>query len=402
MTKHFMPRANLAHLLAMQAPAGIIGQPRSEADPHRVLSDLSEEIGRITGDFSKKLEAQARKIETLETRNTDLEQSLARRRGAGDTSFGAGAASIGQTVANHARFGTFASNGFQGKASIPVKSLITTSSVPIFPDQDRTPVALPQRRLLVRALLGQGRTSSSSVEYFKQTTRTTAAGVVAEGAQKPESNYVWSKDDAPVRTIAHWVPASRQAMEDSDMLGSLIEGELRYGLALVEETELLYGDGTGEHLHGMVPQATAFDTALITDSMDTRYDVIRHAIAQASTADLPASGIILNLNDWFAMLGIKDEEGRYIGAGPFGNNGMSLWTLPVAATNAMTPGEFLVGAFDTATQLWDRMDAEVLVSSEDRDNFIKNALTIRGEERLAFAVKKPAALIAGSFASVGL
>lgn len=66
----------------------------------------------------------------------------------------------------------------------------------------------------------------------------------------------------------------------------------------------------------------------------------------------------------------------------------------------MTQGTFLVGAFETATQIYDRMQTEVAISDQDRDNFIKNMLTIRGEERLAFAVKRPAALIAGNLALI--
>jgi HK97 family phage major capsid protein len=406
MTKHFMPQPDIEALCKRARPAGVLGDVRNDAefDPDRlatVMAGLRDELSRVGNDVTKRVEAQQRRIEALETRNADLEQKLAggSRRGAFG---GEGGLSVGQAVTSDAAYAAFVRGGSKGNARITVNQIITGTSVPIFPDQDRAPIAMPRRRLLIRALLGQGRTTSSSVEYFKQTVRTNNAAVVAEGAQKAESNFTWSKETANVRTIAHWVPTSRQAMDDSGVLGSLIDGELRYGLALAEETELLYGDGTGEHLDGMVPQATPFNPALITEAMDTRYDVIRHAIAQAATADLPASGIILNLNDWFAMMGIKDEEGRYIGAGPFGTLAAGLWTLPVAATNAMNPGEFLVGAFDTATTLWDRMDAEVLVSSEDRDNFIKNALTVRGEERLAFAVKKPAALIHGDFADVGL
>ena len=38
------------------------------------------------------------------------------------------------------------------------------------------------------------------------------------------------------------------------------------------------------------------------------------------------------------------------------------------------------------------MLTEVLISSEDRDNFIKNMLTVRAEERIALAVKIPECL----------
>ncbi len=64
----------------------------------------------------------------------------------------------------------------------------------------------------------------------------------------------------------------------------------------------------------------------------------------------------------------------------------------------MMQGKFLIGAFRDAAQIFDRMDAEVLVSSEDRDNFVRNMLTIRAEERLAFIVKRPQAFVYGTLA----
>jgi hypothetical protein len=39
--------------------------------------------------------------------------------------------------------------------------------------------------------------------------------------------------------------------------------------------------------------------------------------------------------------------------------------------------------------LHDGLDAAVLVTGEDRDNFVKNMLTIRAEERTALAVRVP-------------
>lgn len=249
--------------------------------------------------------------------------------------------------------------------------------------------------MTVRSLLGKGNTGSSSVEYFRETLFTNNAAAVAETTQKPESAIRSELKTAPVRTIAHWIPASRQAAEDAPQLVSLIDGALRYGLAFVEETQLLYGDGTGENLHGIVPQATGYETAR-NGAGDTALDVIRHAISQAEEADPPATGIILNTKDWMNMAGLKDDQGRCLGAGPFGSADDILWRLPVVWTNALTAGTFVVGALETAATLWDRMNPEVAISDQDRDNFIKNMLTIRGEERVAFAVKRPAAIITGA------
>lgn len=379
-----------AALMLSAAPAAVLSAPRNQAsDPvMSALREIGGEVGRINNELRDRIEA-------VETRQIDLEQSGAgRRRSSGPP------ASWGETVANSNDYQGFVANSCKGMAKIQVGNAITSVGTSggalIRPDRDADGVMLPRRRLTIRALLGSGATVSNSVEYFREKTFTNNAAPVAETQLKAESNIQYELDTAPVRTIAHWVPASRQVMEDAPQLGSLIDGSLRYGLAVVEEVQLLYGDGTGENLHGMVPQATAFDLTLMEED-DTELDVIRHAITQAEEADLPATGIILNTRDWLRMIGLKDADGNYLSNGPWSGGPNTLWGLPVVFTNSMARGEFLVGAFEQATQIWDRMTPEVMVSSEDRDNFVRNMLTVRAEERLAFAVKRRAALIYGDF-----
>ena len=148
-----------------------------------------------------------------------------------------------------------------------------------------------------------------------------------------------------------------------------------------------------------MPQATAFDPAFTSDS-ETPIDRILQAISQAEDADVPVNAIVLNKRDWRKMTGQKDGEGRYLSAAsPFGATDPRLWNLPVVATNAMPSGEFLTGAFGEAAQIFDRLDVEVLISTENDDDFEKNMATIRIEERLALAVFRPEAFVTGDLAA---
>ncbi len=252
------------------------------------------------------------------------------------------------------------------------------------------------RRLTIRDLLAQGRISSNSLEYVRENVFTNSAAPVAEGALKPESNLTFTKETANVKTIAHWIQASRQIMDDAPMLESYVNNRLLYGLALVEEGQLLNGSGTGDNLQGLNVVATAYDTTLNATG-DTRADQIAHAIFQTSESEFEASGIILNPRDWHAIALLKDADGRYIFGGPAAFAARVMWGMPVVATKAQAVGTFTVGGFDLASQIWDRMDATVEVSREDRDNFVKNMLTILCEERLALAHYRPTAIIKGTF-----
>lgn len=431
--KAAMPSFPAALLLA-SVPGAIIGSVRNEAqNVEKLLAEVKQSLKEVTdgvkqtaeealkqakqsGSVTDELKQQAdkflmaqsklseahdkltEKVEQLSTRNTDLEQSLAKRRGGGQEE----PKSLGQMVGEHAAIKQFAANGAKGTVSVEINNAITTSAgsagALVTPQRDTEIVGLPRRQLFIRQLLQQGRTTATSIEYARLKQRVLAAAAVAEGMMKPESNLVYEPADANVRTIAHWIPVSRQAMDDIPQLQSEIDGELRYGLDFVEEAQILKGDGTGQNLHGLVPQATAFlAPAGITIESKNRVDVLRLAILQASLAEYPADGIVLNPVDWAAIELMKDGEKRYLFASIIQMMGPQLWGRPVVSTAAMDQDDFLVGAFGMAAKVWDRMDTEVAISSEDRDNFVKNMLTVRAEKRLALAVKRPGALVTGDF-----
>lgn len=266
-------------------------------------------------------------------------------------------------------------------------------------------IPLPNRRLVVRDLLMPGNTTSNAIEYVKETGFTNSAGTVSEtsGAAKPQSEIKFDIVVTAVTTIAHWVLATRQILADVPQLRSYIDGRLRYGLAYVEDNQLLNGGGTGTDLNGIYTQASAYSQP-ITPSFTgnvTRIDVIRLAMLQAFLAEFPSSGIVLHPSDWADIELTKTTEGAYLFANPQGVAGQRLWGLPVVDTQAMTIDKFLVGAFNMGAQIFDREAASVEASTEDSDNFRKNLVTILAEERLALAVYRPEAFIKGDFSEAG-
>jgi HK97 family phage major capsid protein len=397
-----LPRVALAALNSTSVPRGVVSSLRAQTGVEGLLLQVKSEIVRIGDEHKNTLANHTERLNELSDRQRDVEQNIASRnfRGRGGAN---DADSLGERVINSAEYTAFGGSNARGKFSVRIKQAITSLSTSaggmISPDHRPDVIALPRRRLTVRALLAPGNTNSNNVQYARQTTRTNNATVVTEGAKKPESAYAWTQADAPVRTIAHFVKASRQAMDDAPLLASTIDGELRYGLDLTEESQLLLGSGTGQNIFGIIPQATAYDTSR-NGTGDTAFDTLAHAIAQAETALLPATGIVMNIDDLEALKLIKDGEGRYIGGGPFGPPITMVWGRPVVGTPVVTSGKFLVGAFLDGAQIFDRLEAEVLVSTENEDDFVKNLITVRAEERLALAVKRPTAFIYGDLLEI--
>lgn len=436
--KTLMPTIALAAMIAAR-PNAVMGSVRNEMDAGKLeglLKDVKSELSRVGDEVKQTAEnalkqskdagkatdevkakadelmsAQAKlteaqnsivaKLETLETRNHDLEQQVAARRNGN----GQPEKSVGQFVSSHDDIKAFVAKGCKGSATIQLDVHNAITSVKpgggglIWSDRETEIVGMPRRQLSIRNLLNQGRTGSNAVEYARQTVRTNNAAVVSETVLKPESAYEWNQETANVKTIAHWVPVSRQAMEDAAQLETEVDGELRYGLLLAEELGLLKGDGVGNNIAGLVPSATAY-SAPFSVSGETMIDTLRLALLQSSLAEYPADGIVLNPIDWARLELTKDNENRYLFANIIQMMGPQLWGRPVVSTQSMDQDEFLVGAFRMAATIYDRMDPEVSASSEDRDNFVKNMITVRAEERLALAVKRPAALVTGDFGNV--
>lgn len=366
----------------------------------------AKSAGSVATETKNAIQALVEGNTALHARLLDIEQKQARRAG-GDFDL---RVSAGHAFTGSDAFKKLAQDG-RGTARMTFKSITMNAAVTNVTsattgtggvgnaiESDLRPgvITPPERRMTVRSLLMQGRTGSNLIQYVQETGYQNMAAPVAEGASKPQSDLSMDLVDTPVRTIAHWIKASVQVLADIPLLQSYIDGRLRYGLEYVEEAQILAGDGTGQNLEGLIPQATEFDTNLLK-SDDQQVDILRRAILQVRIAEYAASGIVLNPVDWADIETLKDANGRYL----FGNPGQSvqprMWGLPVVDTNAMPAGHFMVGAFNLAAQVFDREDANVQVSTEDGDNFTKNMVTIRAEERVALAVFRPQSFVYGAF-----
>jgi len=355
--------------------------------------------GKILDDTKAALDKVLNESGGLAARLLELEQKSARRPGDG-----AARKSAGERFTDCDDFKALAQKG-RGVARMEMKAVTTITSATsgtggagaaIRPDRLPGIITPAERPLTIRDLLSPGRTSSNAIEYVRETGFQNNAAPVAEGALKPQSDLALGTATANVRTLAHWFKASKQVLDDVPALQSYIDARATYGLLFVEEQQLLAGDGTGQNLLGLLPQATVFNNAL-RKTGDTKIDTIRRAILQVRIAEFRASGIVMSPGDWADIELAKDGVGNYIWSNPAVNNGKNLWGLPVVDTNSMADDHFMVGAFNIAAQVFDRQQAVVEVSTENDKDFIMNLVTIRAEERLALAVFRPESFVTGTF-----
>ncbi len=293
----------------------------------QVADNLKAQAEEIQGKMAngEKLSANAKqtadealiKYNELSAKMQELEQKSARRGSGGDDK-----RTLGQRLADSEQLKQLQADPRGVKhAKIEVKAATIGSATSdtagaagslVRPDVQAGIIAPPNRRLTVRDLLMSGQTASNAITYMKETGFTNAAAAQrAEGDKKAQSDIKFGEVTTNVVTLAHYIKASRQILHDAPMLASYINGRLMYGLKLIEEQQLLNGDGESGNLKGIIPQATAFaDKAKL--GAYTLIDQLRLAQLQTLLAEYPATGYVLNPIDWATLELAKDNEGRYI------------------------------------------------------------------------------------------
>ena len=268
-------------------------------------------------------------------------------------------------------------------------------------------VPIAQRRSRVRDLFPARTTNAAVIEYFRQSGFTNAASVVPEYSNsafgaKPQSGMTFVGEQAPVRTIAHWEAAHRNVLADEPQLRSIIDNELLYGLRLTEDNQILSGAGTGEDLTGILNtsgiQTYSWSAGATAPVADTKADALRRAATLAYLAYYEPTGIIVHPGDWEDIELTKNSQGTYLLAMSVAGGAESrVWRIPVIDTPAIAEGTALVGAFGTGAQLYDREAASIRISEQHSDFFVRNAIVVLAEERLALAVKRPESFVKVTF-----
>lgn len=263
------------------------------------------------------------------------------------------------------------------------------------------------RRLTVSDLLPQGTTSSPSIIYVQETAVTNAAATVAEGGLKPQSDITTAQVTEVVRKIATTAKISDEMVNDAGYIQSYVNGRLVLFVQLAEEDQLLNGNGTAPNLRGILNRTGL--TAAQALGTDSRVDAIFKEVTKIRAgAFLDPDAVVLHPTDWQSIRLAKDANQQYYGGGPFGYaaygnpnqvvgdtsnlsaGGDTLWGLRVVVTPAIAQGTALVGAFQLSAQVYRREGIRVEATNSNEDDFLRNLIAIRVEERLGLAVYRPA------------
>jgi len=382
-------------------------------DMKGLLSKQAEDLkkhGETTAETAKSIEAMDATIKSIsegmaeaKKRMDELEAKAGRLAEPTQTEI----KSPGQTFVESEAYKAVKDKGLPIKSqAVQVKTLVTGASLGnlagyLYPSY-RIPeiVEDPRRAARVRSLLNVIPTTAGAIDWIRESGFTNNAAVVAEGEEKGESAITFENKSNTIKTIAHWIPVTKQILADAPGLQAYIDSKLIYGLYLKEDDELLYGTGEDGDIHGITTDADV-QTYLWSEGTagDTKLDAIRRAMTKAYLAYYPVDGIVLHPSDWEDIELLKSSDGMYVWVNVNVGGQERLWRTPVVVSAALTEGTFITGSFGLGATLWDRQEVTISVSGSHSDFFIKNKLAILCEERVELTVERPESFVIGTFDS---
>jgi HK97 family phage major capsid protein len=306
--------------------------------------------------------------------------------------------SLGAMFIEDAAYKDFARNtrrggqtsGVEYSADYGFKATFTTGGATVT-QYDRQPgvVVLGTQMPSVADLLSPGQTTLNTVRYIREDTYTNAATTVSEGGTKPEATFDTSEVDAPVRKIAVTAKVTDELFADFPAIRDYIDQRMPLMVQQTEDTQLLTGDGNAPNLLGILNTVGILTQAKGADP--TPDAVYKAMIKVMSTGYFMPDGAVFHPLDWQDVKLLRTSTGEYIWGNPADAAPDRIWGLRVAITTAMTQNTALVGAFKLGAQVFYREGIRVEATNTNSDDFVKNLITIRAEQREALAVYRPTA-----------
>lgn len=306
--------------------------------------------------------------------------------------------SAGEQFIDSAEFKSLVS-GSSNKVRVETKNTVVSDATANVAPQYKPGISPgPFVPLTVRNVLPSAVTNSPLVIGIREKLTagwTNNAAETAQAAAKPQSMIAFEQYNVPIQTIAHYVKVSNQLLQDAPAVVSYIDTRLRYGLDNRVDGQLLNGDGTGANLSGILLAAN--HTAFTPTTGANLAESINKAKYQLWAAGYVVDAAFVNPADWGAMETLKATgSGEYLWGAPGLALGMNPFGVRVVISPFVPAGQFVIGAFQQHTAVWNRVGVVVEMGYEN-DDFTKNLVTLRAECRVGLEVNRPSAILAGAF-----
>lgn len=280
--------------------------------------------------------------------------------------------SLGEQFINSPAFTEYrGGTGARFVADTEIRALVTTADLGLAPREWNA--AAPALTAPLLAAIGRVATDRDVIKVIRVPAVPVAGGPIAEGSAKPEAALVWDSVNVECDTYAHWIPVTRQSLQDAPYMQSLVDGLMQFGVT--------------RKLEQAAAAVINAETGFLTGSGADLTAAIRDGISAVEAAGFRAETVVMNPADAGAL-----DIAASAGSLNYGDRRNGIWGVPIVTVPGVSAGTAFVGQFSSAVTMFDRRQVETLVTDSHEDLFIKNTLVLLSEARAGFAVTQPQAV----------
>lgn len=215
------------------------------------------------------------------------------------------------------------------------------------------------------------------------------ASVVAPGDLKPTMKLGVARTDSRLRVLAVLSePVDKFLLEDAANLAIWVGVELGSALQTALETEVLTGDGTGEHFTGL---SHASGIQLQPYAAD-RIVTVQAGLSKLESIGVPPVFAALSAADWLAIQTQRTANGSFDIGGPIDVTARTVWGCPVVVVPGLTAGVGYIVGQDAVTLSTDNSGVRIEWGTPG-DSFTRNQIVARCEGRFNLDVVKPHGIV---------
>jgi HK97 family phage major capsid protein len=373
------------------------------------ITEISE-LAKANGiSVTKQLAAIDEHTKKTDARLLDTEQKLAalkNGRGSGGGTGAGGTLRLGAMVAADPRMeqlrkGEISQARISQRASLSMlcKSILVETGTSGASPEDGFPAPTeflasvprnaPGRRLQVLQALPHLSVSMGTAIMPELTSSSDGSAVQEfQGGAKGETTLAVHPQSLPMATVATFLNASRQLLDDVATLPSFLQTWLAY--FAMRKFENLIVSGSGDAADGKITGLLNGGTAYTSGQTYNADKVGDAAFTQLPSYGYAADLIILNSSDYFNIISQRATTEQYVGGGWGAPNPGTLWGIRAVATPGLAAGHAIV--CDTQLiSILDRQEITFLIGTTG-SQFTENLFTYLAELRGQLAIGDPHAV----------
>ena len=365
---------------------------------NEIDSSLKSEIDNLTNQYNEKFESAQKRMDSIEMESKKTLAGITPKnfRTALEAEIKSGPLEgIKNGTANAARFEVKSSDMTMSNTFTGVVAAET-----VIPEIKFDPA----RAVHIRSLIPNGSTDVQTIRFVKESAYTDNGAATAQGSALGQSDFDFTATSVNVEKIGTFMNLTDEMLQDTPQLASYLSARVPSKVLSIEDNEIMSGDGSSPNLSGLLTDSLAFTTSSggqFYQSVESanEYDVLIAALNQLSLLNYTADTILLNPTDFHKIVLLKSTANEYLKNQVIQGIQPALMGVPITINTAVPAGKFLVGQLSVATQLWIRDGLGLEFSRDNAQNFEKNLVTVRAQERVCLTNYQPNAMINGTFST---